>query len=149
MRCRSALEQIARLSGKLDSQAQDALASHIHGCASCSGAYRRHLALLAELDDPAPLPEFGDLAPRVLAGLRAPAGGENAFWRWAAAAALVVAASSLGFLFGSQDTDLSGTQDTMASTYAEALTATPSGPAEIAYAEVQASAPGQPAGGSR
>ena len=135
MRCSRAREKLAALNGEEELGAFPSLADHVGRCHGCGEAWRLHLRLLRELSEAPPAPLFGDLAPRVLAGLDSsrPA---LLYWRWAAAAAFIAATLLLGYLLGLQSSTPTARPEGSASTYIEALSASPYQPVEFASAQV-------------
>lgn len=131
MRCSVARERISRLTGTAEGVSDPSLASHLETCLDCALVLRSHGRLLAELDAPAALPDFGDLAPGVLARLDARAFDSRQVWRRAALAAMALAALALGYLLGltTSETQPEG----MAATYQQAFTELPSGSVDLSY----------------
>lgn len=134
MRCSDGRERMARITDASRLPADTDLSAHLETCPACHEEWRRHRALLETLASPLPLPEFGDLAPAVLACL---SGGRarRAYWQWAAAAAMALAAMALGFLFGSAGAGVSSAPQSMAATYQAAFTGQAATSPELAYLE--------------
>lgn len=135
MNCPKARERMTRLTREAGLADEPALAGHLERCASCGRAWRDHFRLLSTLDQPAPLPEFPDIAPRVLAALDRSHDSRTFEWRWAAAAVFLLASLTLGYLLGALSAGSPSPPQTMTSTYQEALSASVAGPGEFAFAE--------------
>lgn len=133
MRCSRVREKLPALCGEGDLKLYPALAAHLKECPACAKVWGLHIRLLHELAVPQPLPLFGDLAPRILARLDTPRPSLFS-WRWAAAAAFLIAALALGYVLGLQSSAPQAQPETMAATYSEALSASPYQPVEFASA---------------
>lgn len=134
MRCSTARDRISRLTGDGEPTCEPALMSHVENCPRCALALRRHRQLLVELDSPGPLPDFSDVAPGVLARLGTRPVHTREVWRWAALAAMALAAMVLGYLIGLKTPEAQ--PEGMAATYQEAFTESPSGSVNLTYFEV-------------
>ncbi|MEW6363861.1 MAG: hypothetical protein AB1714_04395 [Acidobacteriota bacterium] len=132
MRCAIARSRIARLNCEHDLAGRPWLSGHLDRCPNCAEVWRAHLRLLSELSAASPLPDFNDLAPRVLARLDARPGVHTRYWEWAAAAAMVLAALVVGYFIGMQSAELVASRGAEA-TYQDVLFVTPSDSAETAY----------------
>jgi hypothetical protein len=95
--------------------------------------------MLAALAKPSEVPLFVDLAPGVLGRLNTEPAARPAGWRWAALAAMAVAALTLGYFIGMQTAGT--TTDGMAATYQEAFTTMPTASADLAYLDLSGKAP--------
>jgi predicted anti-sigma-YlaC factor YlaD len=87
-----------RLDGRLDAARRAAFDAHVAGCAACASQWRAQAGLWAALGaEKGVEPSFG-FVERTLRRLdepvAAPAGWRLPVWRWAAAACLLVAATS-------------------------------------------------------
>ncbi len=135
MRCATARARMAEIADTPHLAGDPELSDHLEGCPECAAAWRLHAAILRDLAAPPALPPFPDLAPRVLGALDAHPSRRSPAWQWAAAAALALVALFLGFLIGRASAGPAPSPDTMAATYLQALTASSSPAAEVAYLE--------------
>jgi len=99
VRCAEALKKIDRMAlGEPNPPGSD-LAEHLVSCSGCAREFRRQAALLDLLGHSDPPRETPDLAPAVLRRLP-PRRTFLDSHRWAAAAALALAALGLGYFLG-------------------------------------------------
>ena len=145
MRCSVAREKISRLTGMDEQFPEPSPSSHLEGCPGCAQVLRNHRRLLVELESPAPLPDLRDLAPGVLARLGAQPSDHGEVWRWAALAAMALAAMVLGYFIGLKATEAQ--PEGMTATYQQAFTELPSGSVDLSYFDPSGkNAPSTPAG---
>jgi hypothetical protein len=95
--------------------------------------------MLLALAEPADAPVFRDLAPAILERISARPSMRSAAWRWAALAAMALAALALGYAIGMQTAGT--TADGMAATYQEAFTTVPTTSADLAYFDLSGKTP--------
>lgn len=144
MRCSLAKACVSRMTTESDLCRCPELAEHLNSCAGCGDVWRLHRAMLTALAAPPDVPPFGDLAPAILGKLDArpsmhPAAWMRpAAWRWAALAAMALAALALGYLIGMQPAGANA--EGMAATYQEALTTLPTASADLAYLDLSGNA---------
>ncbi len=135
MRCSRFRRQLARLSSREELAGDQAMSIHAAKCSDCHDLQQRHFNLLADLNITRPLPEFNDMAPRIIAAINCTPHPSIPFWQWAAAAAIVLAALVVGCLFGFQIAGVTQPQENAARTYQEAIAIAPSDSFEMAYLE--------------
>jgi len=146
MRCSRAKASVSRLIAESDLARHPDLAEHLESCPRCGPIWRLHRAMLFALAEPSDAPAFRDLAPAILERISARPSMRPAAWRWAALAAMALAALALGYAIGMQTAGT--TADGMAATYQEAFTAVPTASADLAYFDLSGKATPPPSGRS-
>jgi len=131
MRCSVARDKISRLTGMEEQFLEPSLSSHLEACPGCAQVLRNHRRLLVELESPTPLPDFRDMGPGIVARLGARPTNYQEVWRWAALAAMALAAMVLGYFIGLKTPEAQ--PEGMAATYQEAFTELPSGSVNLTY----------------
>jgi len=131
MRCPVARDLISRLAGVEEPIREQRLSSHLEICPACSQALQRHRKLLMMLNAPAPLPDFSDLAPAIRDRLGTRPFNPRENWRWAALAAVALAAMAMGYFIGLKTSEAQ--VEEMAATYQEAFTELPSNSVDMTY----------------